>query len=104
MGLARIKTLLDLRRIDVHLRIRCPECRHEVVYERETMIGYFLSKRWNMAWELVGSRFRCEACRHRGAEVTPVPLGYGSPSRAKPARPMPMTEREHRAEIRRRRG
>lgn len=100
MGLTRIKTLADLRRLDAHLRVTCRSCGHYGVYPLEQMVSYFLGKGWNSAWSEAPRRFRCDRCGERNAQLDPEP----KPLNHVPATPAALTEREWRAEVRRRRG
>ncbi|WP_156680083.1 hypothetical protein [Sphingomonas profundi] len=101
MGIARPKTLHDLVKLNAHLRITCQVrgCGRSAVYEAKGLVGYFLARGWNLAWEAAPSRFRCDACGQRQARLSLEPIKV--PIVPPPPEP---TERDHKAEIRRRRG
>ena len=98
MGIARLKTLYDLRRLCAHLRVTCPACSRSGVFAAEATIEYFHRRNWNPAWSEAGRHFRCDACGHRGATLSIAPAG------TPPAPPPLHTKYTVREAVRRSRG
>jgi hypothetical protein len=77
------RRISDLLRIGAHLEVTCRGCGRRGIYDTRAVMQWFTTSRprRNDDWTIAGSYFRCEACRHRGAELGWVP----SPREARPA-------------------
>lgn len=100
MGAIRIKKLDDIDRVGAELGVECRACDRSVVMQHAGVMQWFRFKGWNTALEVAGDHFRCTACGARGANLFPA-----FPDRPKPPPPpVILSEREAKAEVRRRRG
>jgi hypothetical protein len=76
----RLKDLSDLIKHQAHLRVTCLRCGRVADFPVAGVIEYFSSVRFNTAWDVAGSYFRCEGglkgsgCGHKGARLSMIPM------------------------------
>ena len=85
MGAVQFRSLDDLAKWRADLRVTCPKCRHEAVFNAGNMIGWFREKRWSTSLDVAPYRFRCSECGNKPCKLSAImPEGKLPPERPRP--------------------
>jgi hypothetical protein len=77
----RLDSLSDLAKHKANLRVRCPECHAENVFDAARFNRFALLKGWNSQLGALAHHIRCRTCKRRGPylSATPAPPTLADP-------------------------